>query len=334
MHDHNHQSEAMRHKSVGFTLVELLVVITIIGILIALLLPAVQAAREAARRMQCVNNLKQIGLGLATYESTAGAFPMGVYWSSCPLGAANGKPDGTCGGRNGWTIGILPYIELQNTYNALNLIPATGDSRSNPQNVEVYKKTIPVYLCPTDNSALLFPDGTTRSNYVGCFSADGFLVEKGAYPTRYAYDSGPLTDPATARAIFNWNTSRTMANVRDGASNTVAASETIRGEGIVRAGWWFEWGLQYSHSRAPNSPIPDAVWSVAASYCTSTLDAPCDGSAAHWSAENFAARSRHPGGVNACLLDGSVQFFSDQIDLATWHALGSIDGGEVIRGGL
>ena len=312
----------------AFTLVELLVVITIIGILIALLLPAVQAAREAARRMQCTNNLKQIGLALASYESSARAFPMGVYWSST---------SGTSGGRNGWVIAILPYLELKNIYESLNLIPTSGWSCYGGVNDAVYTNNLAAYRCPSDDAGTYSsgPHQLSRSNYVGCFSPDGTLVEKSAYPKRFSYDPGPTTNPATARAIFNWNISRLVADVSDGTSNTIAVSETIAGKnGDLRGCWWEEYGYSYSNARTPNSSIPDSVWSSAVPYgcCESTPDAPCDGSSPFWSTENYAARSRHPGGVNGCLLDGSVHFIFDQIDLAAWHALGSIDGGEPITG--
>src|SRR5580692_12062980 len=108
----------------GFTLIELLVVIAIIGILIALLLPAVQAAREAGRRMGCANNLKQIGLALNNYESANRTFPTGTYWSICPaMGGAPAGPNGQCGGRNGWHMFIMPYLEQGTLLASMNLSP-------------------------------------------------------------------------------------------------------------------------------------------------------------------------------------------------------------------
>ena len=231
-------------------------------------------------------------------------------------------------------------MELANLYSSLDLIPSAGVSCMGGPNDPVYTTDIATYRCPSDDPDKCPSDTgalVSRSNYVGCFSPDGTLVEKSAYPSRYAYDPGPLTNPATARAIFNWNISRMAADVSDGLSNTIAVSETIAGKGEdARGGWWGEWACSYSNARTPNSPVPDSMWSVALPYglCVSSPDAPCDGSSPEWSGENYAARSRHPGGVNACLLDGSVQFSSNQIDFATWHALGSIDGNEVIQGGL
>jgi prepilin-type N-terminal cleavage/methylation domain-containing protein/prepilin-type processing-associated H-X9-DG protein len=319
-----------QRKKSAFTLVELLVVITIIGILIALLLPAVQAAREAARRMQCTNNLKQFGLGMANYESAYQAYPMGVFWS---------VPDGSVGARNGWIVTLLPYVEMASLYDALDLFPKTGWSANNGVNDKVYTTQVPVFQCPSDDRTTFPSNGynLSRSNYVGCFSLTNTIVEKAAYPKYCNADPSAASLPARPRTIFNWNNSRTVADVRDGTSNTVAISEVIAGrEGDLRGAWWEEWGYSYSHARTPNTSTPDTMWNVVMSYgcCVSTTESPCDGNGgSYWGSEIFAARSRHSGGVNACLLDGSARFFSDQISLTTWQALGSIDGDETIKGG-
>ena len=212
-------------------------------------------------------------------------------------------------------------MELENVYNSLNLNPATGwGSASGGVNDAVYATNITVYRCPSDDP-VKFPSGNfqlSRSNYVGCFSPDGTLVEKSAYPKRFAYDSGPQTNPATARAIFNWNISRTAADVSDGTSNTIAVSETIAGkDGDIRGAWWTEGGYTYTNARTPNSPIPDSMWSAAIPYgiCVSTPDDPCDGSSPYWSTDELC-RSQPSSGRSQRLPVGRLGAFlfrSDQL---------------------
>ena len=327
----------IRTRRQGFTLVELLVVIAIIGILIALLLPAVQAAREAARRMQCSNNLKQIGLGLHNYENTHGAFPTGVYWPTCPDGEINSN----CMGRNGWLAFLLPYVELQTLADQIDWEVGGRNNDDWTTNAAVFETDVYLYQCPSDDAGGYLDDpaslapGWRCSNYVGCFSPDGHMVQKSAYPTRYTYGGKELTDPSTADALFNWNVYRRAADVRDGLSNTIAASETIAGPDNTkdaRGRWWNERGYQYSHRNGPNSPIPDVIWNWVSDQCVSTPNAPCSTTGTHWGSDVYAARSQHPGGVNAVRVDGSVAFFSDSTDQNVWRALGSINGGEVLPG--
>ena len=136
-------SRAFRFRPSAFTLVELLVVITIIGILIALLLPAVQAAREAARRMQCSNNLKQMALAVLNYESTNGVLPINI---------ASEAIRGVDGNGISWMVGILPYTENASIYNLLDFHGTceNGQGMMNPQNWPYIKQTLPLYLCPSD----------------------------------------------------------------------------------------------------------------------------------------------------------------------------------------
>ncbi len=320
----------------AFTLVELLVVIAIIGILIALLLPAVQAAREAARRMTCANNLKQIGLALQNYLAANTTFPTGTYWSNCPAtGGLPAGPNGQCNGRNGWHMFIMPFLEEGNLLAQMNLNPGTASLSIGSINSTAFQTELPAYKCPSDSAQVVPSTGWTRTNYAGCFSANSFLVEQGAYPTRFNYDSGPLSNPSKVNALFNWNVYRTPRNISDGLSHTVAVSETIGVTDIGRGVWWHEWGWQYSHARTPNTPTPDSVWGAVTtgpwSYCdTTSQDAPCNGSSPSWSQEIFSARSRHPGGVNVTQIDGSVRFIDSEIDLTIWQGLGSINGQEVL----
>ncbi len=319
----------------GFTLIELLVVIAIIGVLVALLLPAVQKVRSAAHRISCQNNLKQIGLGALNYHFTFRVFPMGEKY---------GPPLDQTGARTFWTMFLLPYVEQDALY---RLIDANVGFKLNDYvNGPAFRTTIPVYNCPADipGFCAYAGDRWARSNYVACFSPDGNMVEPGG-PPHWGYDFPTNNTPVMApagynptvgkRALFNVNVSHTVRDVSDGTSNTVAFSETITGPSgtnDVRGTWWNDWGVQYSHHRPPNTSIPDAVWNAAVAwgYCVPTKPgAPCNGAAPSWSNEDYAARSYHPGGVNVAMADGAVRFVSDTINLATWQALASIDSGDL-----
>ncbi len=204
----------MRHgRCAAFTLVELLVVITIIGILIALLLPAVQAAREAARRTQCSNNLKQLTLALLNYESTVGCFPPGVINQS-PT-ALFTYP------RTTWAVHLYPYMEQANTYARFDFRAAPGQGGAiwmNPVNSQGTNPptavVVPGMLCPSDGGAKVhnhYGNGyyLARGNYAGFFgNLDVGAAVTGQAPHR--------------RALFTFSAVVTVADVRDGTSNTMA----------------------------------------------------------------------------------------------------------------
>ena len=299
----------------AFTLVELLVVITIIGILISLLLPAVQAAREAARRMQCGNNLKQIGLALHLHNEAKGYFPPGHYWSQKTTGSDDGA-EAT------WITYSLPYLEQKNLYDTINWEQAFGQVASG-QNVTVCKTSLSVFACPSNEQVEpIFSSGYARGTYA---ANNGF---------------GPMAESDCANlpmkrpgGVFYFNSNMTASQVRDGLSNTafVAEIRAVPGEDF-RGVLHYPEGPLYHYNYTPNSAVPDEIRGDA---CISVDGAPCDGSLFNsWNPRvlTMAARSNHSGGVNLALGDGSVRFVGDSVALVAWQALGTPQGSEVTSG--
>jgi prepilin-type N-terminal cleavage/methylation domain-containing protein/prepilin-type processing-associated H-X9-DG protein len=298
----------------GFTLVELLVVITIIGILIALLLPAVQAAREAARRMQCSNNLKQIGLGIMNYEAAHKTLPLGSDWT---------PP--TSKKYNGAFVRLLPYVEQQAIYDQYDFSQRCYyNASTSPKNATVLSTEIAAYNCVSDTAYGRKVDyfGTNnrfaRSNYVLCF---GSLTE-------YVGASG---DTYRTNGAFRINGSRPLSELTDGTSSTVAASEVIASVKDDVRGIWGESSAigasTYTHHETPNSSVDDRLDSA---NCQPDVDLPCTG-VTGGNAEYASARSRHPGGVNVVFVDGHVSFYGSIVDLPTWQALATVAGNEVVQ---
>ncbi len=318
-------------KSRGFTLIELLVVIAIIAVLVSLLLPAVQQAREAARRTQCKNNLKQLGLALHNYESTHRVFPPGslgypFVWSP--------------------QAQLLPYIDQGNLQGLLGFqVPpmvafGTGfDPVAVGQNENAAKTSIPILTCPSDNERV--PD----SLYGGIsYPAN---AGSGINQPGVAADDGSVSD---ADGVIFQRSKIGFRDVTDGTSNTVAFGEQLLGDGVnsVPAGTDFRrrvvelpmatqtteaactaagapaWSGQrgakwinghmadamYNHYFVPNAKVPDC----------------------HNGFHNFAitsARSAHAGGVQGALVDGSVRFVSENLDLTVWRGIATRGGSEV-----
>ena len=205
-------------------------------------------------------------------------------------------------------------------------------------NDAIWKTPLAVSRCPSDTVGT-DSNGYPRNSYVACFSADGTMIAPGNNCTVDSCNNNATKNPSVSsgkRALFNANVARTIAEVSDGTSNTVALSETIsgpNGSNDQRGLWCVDWGCQYTHNRTPNSTLADQVWSVAAgtplNYCVPDK-APCDGTAGCWSTENYAARSLHPGGVNVLYVDGSLHFIPDSIDYQVWQNMASINSGEIL----
>ena len=314
----------------AYTLVELLVVIAIIGVLIALLLPAVQKVRHAAMRISCANNLRQIGLALHNYHGDHEKFPAGVQGQRPPTPYFENA-------RNTWLAYLLRYVEQDILARRYNYSVGFGPDESAEVNGPAFEAIIKLYQCPADEGGT-FTDpahGTTgsRSNYVGCFSPDWGWVENGA-PVDMTYQPGwQIPIPTHKVALFNFNRPRSIGSITDGTSNTVIASELLSGPSgtfDLRGVWWHEYGVMYTHHLTPNSSQPDEVEKGhCPTYCDSRK-APIVGDTPAWKLANFAARSRHPGGVNTLLGNGSVRFVNNSVNLTVWQALASINGDETV----
>ncbi len=215
----------------AFTLIELLVVIAIIGVLIGLLLPAVQKVRDAASRAQCTNNLKQIGLALHSYHDAMGSFPPG-YMDGNPAGP--NTPDMDVGPGWGWAAYLLPFLEQQNVYNQINFSVGIGLG----SNTAVSQVPLKVFQCPADpyqQSFTAWPTSVVvaHGNYVGCNGwVECFANAGGDYNP--SSDGGAAMDGDTGATgaagdgLFYRNSQNRIASVTDGLSNTIIVGERLR----------------------------------------------------------------------------------------------------------
>jgi prepilin-type N-terminal cleavage/methylation domain-containing protein/prepilin-type processing-associated H-X9-DG protein len=323
----------------AFTLVELLVVIAIIGVLVALLLPAVQAAREAARRSQCQNNLKQLSLGLANYESAKGSYP--PMFEFAPNTAPQQMPL-TAVGPN-WAVRLLPYIEQAALYNRIDVtVVATGnwgDKKAPPQishanNAHIREAILEVFRCPSDttygNTMMEWGSGANLTRW----ARGNYAANAGNGPLwQRAGDGifGPTSDgwlDGRRRGVIGPNVAAKMKQITDGTSNTLLLGEVRAGiTPLDRRGTWalgqagssgLFWFGQTGDANGPNEcgQYADDTAGLRSPYDDSLMKQECMPDYTGDDYQNQATvRSTHQGGVNIGLADGSSRFIANSVDI-------------------
>ncbi len=321
-------SRLQKTRASGFTLVELLVVIAIIGVLVALLLPAIQSARESARRTSCANNMKQIGLALQDYATAKGSLPPGGQQGCYRCDEWN------------WAALILDFMEESNLASVLVMNqPPTAKPNDMPDLSGPTNKVISTFICP---SASRLGPCRTEEYRLGDFppynnkfdNGEGMGVmdyagidgpnDKVANPVtskNYAHNGGVLLNITDQKSLPGIHVSPkiTFRKITDGLSNTMAVAElTGRGYNTVK--------------NLPRGAWADGRNTIAIKYQINLPDPPLNvGDATPFTADEIF--SEHPGGAQALMCDGSVQFLSERMDVIVLRALASRDGGEMIPEG-
>lgn len=326
-----------KRRAYAFTLIELLVVIAIIGVLIGLLLPAVQKVREAANRMRCQNNLKQIGIALHNYHGVYEYFPPGCLHTVASLN---------------WRGRILPYLEQDSLYNSLSL--TSGNVSWGGLNPQLVKRGLPVYMCPSSSLDPFYgsvagvnTDGALIHAYIGISGATPDPIGRlgGSLCTTTMY--GNMTFANTGMLTVNQGIR--IADCTDGTSNVIAVAEQsgLVGTNDIRnyyRGGWAGAAMDGNYAGDSTGPHTQSfsVWCPTGSgvinaytmgitvvaYRNNSKTAP--GPASFSYSANTILNSFHPGGINVVLTDGSVRFVSDNVDFTNFQNLCVRDDGQVV----
>ncbi|QVL34139.1 DUF1559 domain-containing protein [Telmatocola sphagniphila] len=316
----------MKRRSVrrkGFTLIELLVVIAIIAILIGLLLPAVQKAREAASRIKCTNNLKQLGLAEHNFESAIGGFTMAPYNPS--FAWLTSKPYAV---PHGWVVELLPYLEQQNVQNAYNLNATWAAQTPSDANYYVNQTLIPILICPStpngsDSTSRSLPYGRGPLDYVPIFRIDLNAANI------FAPTPAPNYDPNKGEGILGRGVNRKITEITDGTSNTLLfVEEAGRNTIYVNGRPTPSFNSQDQGGAWANFAIGGSIIDSLRSFnpATGTYYGPC----ALNCTNGGELYSFHTGGVNVVMGDGSVRFLTNSTTFATVVALYTRAGGEIL----
>ena len=285
------QEPISQRRATGFTLVELLVVIAIIGILVALLLPAIQSAREAARRTSCVNNEVQLALAIHSYEFHFETLPSGV---TNPTGPIRNEPQGL---HISWIVRILPYMEENTLFKHFD----TALGAYAPANAKVRAAVVATLICPSEPGEDSNEEhNIAYNNYVGCHNDLEAPIDKDNH------------------GLLFLNSKIRYSEIEDGSSKTILLSEKLVSPDEL--GWvsGTRATLRNTGSKPNSGPRPD--WSK---------DAPKEQPSNSLAVGGFS--SRHPGGINAAFGDGSVHFISDDIDPELLHQLGNRADGQIMK---
>ena len=338
--------ERVQRSRPGFTLIEILVVISILAILLGLLIPAVQGAREAARRTQCVNNLKQIGIGLHSYAALNDCFPPVMH-----LASRTNDKDATT---TSVMARMLPQLEQSTLYHAINFNLSATFGPGLVANHTVMISTVATFLCPSDGAPPV--PGYGRNNYRFSFG-----------PATMFTPLDPARRAGSNSGAFSGAASRQAADFPDGLSSTIGVSERLQGDWTKST---FRRGGDYFLRDGPHEGLdPDAALAA----CRPLASAPATPhesrggeswflTGQHFSNYNhistpnrsdddcgfsihldtihgrmmndgiFTATSAHPGGVHVLMMGGEVRFIGDAVTLANWRALSTRNGGEVAAG--